>query len=49
MLHRERDRVIRIIELGKRLPIDDGELIGHWGRYACVSCAGYLESALTGW
>jgi len=45
MLHRERDRANRIIELGKRLPIDDDELVGHWGRYACVSCAGYLETA----
>lgn len=46
MLHRERDKVSRIIELGKHLPIDDGELVGHWGRYACVSCSGYLETAL---
>lgn len=46
MLHREREKVSRIIEIGKRLPLDDGELVGHWGRYACVSCSGYLETAL---
>lgn len=46
MLHRERDRVRRVFELGKSLPIDDDELVGHWGRYACVTCTGYLETAL---
>lgn len=46
MLHRERDRVQRVFALGKSLPIDDDELVGHWGRYACVTCTGYLETAL---
>lgn len=46
MLHRERDRVNRVLDLGKNLPVDDDELIGHWGRYSCVTCAGYLETAL---
>lgn len=46
MLHRERDRVKRVLELGKSLPLDDAEKIGHWGRYACVTCTGYLEVAL---
>lgn len=46
MLHRERDRIARIIELGKALPLDDSERIGHWGRYACIACTGYIEVAL---
>lgn len=46
MLHRERDRVKRVLELGKSLPLDDAEKIGHWGRYACVTCTGYIEVAL---
>ena len=46
MLHRERDRIARIIELGKTIPLDDAERIGHWGRYACIACTGYIEVAL---
>lgn len=46
MLHRERDRVRRVIEIGKLLPLDDAETIGHWGRYACVTSTGYIEVAL---
>ena len=46
MLHRERDRVKRVIELGKSLPPDDMEKIGHWGRYACITSTGYIEVAL---
>jgi hypothetical protein len=46
VLHRERDRVKRVIELGKQLPLDDAETIGHWGRYACVTSTGYIEVAL---
>ena len=46
MLHKERDRVNRVIDLGKQISLDDTELRGHWGRYACVVCAGYLEVAL---
>lgn len=46
MLHRERDRVKRVIEIGKQLPLDEAETIGHWGRYACITCTGYIEVAL---
>lgn len=46
MLHRERDRIRRVIVLGKTMPLDDDERIGHWGRYACIACAGYLEVSL---
>lgn len=48
MLHKERDRVHRVIQLGKEIPVDNdnAELLGHWGRYACIVCAGYLEVAL---
>lgn len=46
MLHREKDRVNRVIQLGKEISVDNAELLGHWGRYACVVCAGYLEVAL---
>ncbi|WP_156952541.1 HEPN domain-containing protein [Microvirgula aerodenitrificans] len=46
MLHRERDRIARILELGKTIPLDETERIGHWSRYACIACAGYIEVAL---
>lgn len=46
MLHRERDRVKRVLQLGKSLPLDDAEKIGHWGRYACITSTGYIEVAL---
>ena len=46
MLHRERDRIERILQIGKDLPVDNGELIGHWGRYSCIACSGYIEVAL---
>jgi hypothetical protein len=46
MLHRERDRIARVLELGKTIPLDDSERIGHWGRYACIACTGYIEVAL---
>lgn len=46
MLHRERDRIARVIELGKAISLDDSERIGHWGRYACIACTGYIEVAL---
>lgn len=46
MLHNERDRVLRIIDVGRALPLDNTEAIGHWGRYACIACTGYIEVAL---
>ena len=46
MLHRERDRVKRVIEIGKSLPLDNTEAVGHWGRYACIASTGYIEIAL---
>lgn len=46
MLHRERDRIKRVLDLGKSIPLDDNERIGHWGRYACIACTGYIEVAL---
>lgn len=46
MLHREKDKVIRVLELAKELQIDHDELHGHWGRYACLLSAGYFEVAL---
>lgn len=46
MLHRERDKVQRVLELTKELQIDNAELLGHWGRYACLLSAGYFEVAL---
>lgn len=46
MIHRERDKVLRVLALAKELPLDHSELQGHWGRYACLLCAGYFEVAL---
>jgi hypothetical protein len=46
VLHKERDRVQRVIDVGKALPLDNAEAIGHWGRYACITCTGYIEVAL---
>lgn len=46
MLHREKDKVLRVLELAKELQIDHAELQGHWGRYACLLSAGYFEVAL---
>ncbi|WP_313562635.1 HEPN domain-containing protein [Diaphorobacter nitroreducens] len=46
MLHRERDRIQRVLILGRDIPLDEGERIGHWGRYACIACTGYIEVAL---
>jgi len=46
VLHRERDRIKRVLSLGKGIPLDDSERVGHWGRYACIACAGYVEVAL---
>ena len=46
MIHRERDRVKRVIEIGRLLPLDEAETIGHWGRYACIASTGYIEVAL---
>lgn len=46
MLHRERDKVLRVIELAKDIQIGHDELQGHWGRYACLLSAGYFEIAL---
>lgn len=45
MLHRERDKVKRILAIGKSLPLDDAETIGHWSRYACIASTGYIETA----
>lgn len=46
MLHREKDKVLRVLELAKELQIGHDELHGHWGRYACLLSAGYFEVAL---
>lgn len=46
MLHREKDKVLRVLELTKELEVDHDELHGHWGRYACLISAGYFEVAL---
>jgi RiboL-PSP-HEPN len=46
VLHKERDRVLNVIKLGVGIPIDNTDLLGHWGRYSCIVCAGYLEVAL---
>lgn len=46
MIHRERDKVLRALELVKDLKSDHDELQGHWGRYTCLLCAGYFEVAL---
>lgn len=46
MLHREKDKVLRVLELAKELQTDHAELQGHWGRYACLLSAGYFEVAL---
>lgn len=46
MLHREKDKVLRVLELVKELAVDHDELHGHWGRYACLISAGYFEVAL---
>lgn len=46
MIHRERDKVLRVIALANDLENDHNELQGHWGRYACLLSAGYFEVAL---
>lgn len=46
MLYRERDKVLRVINLAKDIPVGHDELGGHWGRYACLLSAGYFEVAL---
>lgn len=46
MLHREKDKVLRVLDLAKELQINHDELSGHWGRYACLLSAGYFEVAL---
>lgn len=46
MLHREKDKVLRVLALARDLEIDHSELHGHWGRYACLLSAGYFEVAL---
>lgn len=46
MIHREKDKILRVLALAKELQIDHGELHGHWGRYTCLLSAGYFEVAL---
>jgi protein tyrosine phosphatase len=46
MIHRERDKVLRVLALAKDLQNNHDELQGHWGRYSCLLCAGYFEVAL---
>jgi RiboL-PSP-HEPN len=46
MHHRERDHVKQVLKLAADLPVEATELRGHWGRYACIVCSGYLETAL---
>ena len=46
MLHRERDKVLRVINLVTNIPIGHDELQGHLGRYACLLSAAYFEIAL---
>lgn len=46
MLHREKDKVLRVLALAKELQADHDELHGHWGRYTCLLSAGYFEVAL---
>ena len=46
MIHAERSKVDRIIKIGKPLSGSDLELLGHWGKYACIACSGYVEYAL---
>jgi RiboL-PSP-HEPN len=46
MLHQERSKVQAVFALASRIPLDQADLQGHWGKYACLVCAGYLEVAL---
>lgn len=46
MIHREMDKVLRVLELAKELQVNHDELHGHWGRYVCLLSAGYFEVAL---
>ena len=45
-MHKERDRVKRVLEIGKSLPLDNAEKNGHCGRYASITSTGYIEVAL---
>ncbi len=44
-LIRHKDRVLAAVGKARDLG-HDAELLGHWGRYSCVLCAGFLENAL---
>lgn len=46
MIHVERAKIERILQIGKPLSQDSLELLGHWGKYACIACSGYIEFAL---
>lgn len=46
MIHAEKSKIDRIIKIGKQLSETDLELLGHWGKYACIVCSGYVEYAL---
>jgi len=44
-LGRHKDRLLATVRKAGELGYD-AELLGHWGRYTCVLCAGFLENAL---
>ena len=46
MIHAERAKLERVITIGKPIGNSSLELLGHWGRYACVVCSGYIEFSL---
>ena len=45
-LSRQRQRIIYLFEMPKREPGVSDEYLGHWARYLCITCAGFLENGL---